>query len=645
MGSLRILIAGQGRGDASDLRGTLESLGYDVQAVVRTPEDALRVAEVLSPDLVVMEITSSGRTGEIRAAEQIRSGRGIPVVFIAADTDSAQNASSFTESPQACLIQNLDTPELQSAIETALHTGSAEGLHDVVGETLITSRQELEELIRRRTIALTREIEERRRVEKALRDSEARYRDLLENIPDVWYSLDDQGRLTAVNTSAADFYGYNPDEVLGRGFSDFIHPDDRDMVAESFIDAIVTHRENTRGLRFRVVSRSGRPYWVELNSHMRFDEKGNFFREEGAIRDINETMDLEQRLRASEEQYRLLVESADLIVVRWTPDGRITYINRFGESFFGYSRDELIGRPIVGSIVPDKESTGRDLNKFILELTKRPLAHRTHFNENINRRGDRFWISWTNKAVTDKEGRLVEILAFGRDDTAQREAEKLVKWAQTSLTERVEQQTRTLMDTNEALRCEVERRTRLEAELRENEELQRQAVENSPNPIFTIDREGMILTWNRACERVFGYGQNVIGVGHERLWASITRPNAVQNMVDRIFNGEVLGEQELSYRCRDGSIRHTVSRLYPLLNARGETQACVISSTDITQRRKAEEALRESRTWYKSLFDGALDMVFTLDMKSRFIDSNPAAFEMLGYSREDMTNMDFHPAF
>jgi PAS domain S-box-containing protein len=640
MGALRILIAGQRLANAFGLRGALDHLGHDVLAVVRTPMEAVRMAVVLEPDLVFMEITASGRVVELEALDQIRSG-GVPVVLISAEPDLSPTDTNQTNILQAHLDQPFGTRELQIAIESAMHSGSGQEVQHRGAEPLVTSRRELEEQIRKRTAALTLENEERLRIENALRESEARYRELLENMPDVWYSLDDQGRMTAVNTSAADFYGYDPTEIIGRGFSDFIHPDDRDMVATSFIDAIATHREYTRGLRFRVVAKSGRFHWVELNSHMRFDENGNYFREEGTLRDITETVELEQRLRTSEEQYRLLVENADLIVVRWTPDGRITYINRFGESFFGFSRDELIGRSIVGSIVPDRESSGRDLNEVFADVPQRPIAYRTHLNENINRRGDRFWISWTNKAVTDEEGRLLEILSFGRDCTAQQEAEKLVAWAQTELTERVEQNTRSLMEANEALRRKIDRRIALEAELLESKELHRQTVENSPNPIFTLDRNGVILSWNRACERVFGYGQNIVGVGHERLWASITDSTVVQNMIDRIFNGEIFGEQELSYSCHDGSIRHTVSRLYPLLSAHGDVQACVISSTDITQRRHMEEALRESRTWYKSLFDGALDTVFTIDLKGRFIDANPAAFEMTGYSREDMGNLDF----
>ena len=599
--------------DSSRLRETAERLGYNVRIEVCPLDGAVRLSEEVSPDLVIMEMTDANRNGAMDAAEQIRINRGIPVLLATTDSDA---------SPM-CLVKPLGTADLQTALESAFHC------------------QDLEEQIRRRTADLTPEIEERRRMESALRDSETRYRELLENIPDVWYSLDDQGRIVAVNTSGSDFYGYDPDEVVGKGFSDFIHPEDRDLVATSFIDAIATHREYTRGLRFRVIARSGLAHWVELNSHMRFDNNGNYFREEGAIRDITETMDLEQRLRTSEEHYRLLIENADLIVLRWAPDGRLTYINRYGESFFGYSRDELIGRNIVGSIVPDKESTGRDLIATFKDVSLRPNAYRTHFNENINRRGDRFWISWTNKAVMDDQGRLLEILAFGRECTAQQEAEKLLAWAQTELTEHVEQHTRNLVEANEALREEISRRARLEAELRENEELHRQAVENSPNPIFSLDRKGVILTWNRACERVFGYGQSVIGVGHQRLWASITKPADVQDMVEQIFNGEVVGEQELSYRCLDGSIRHTVSRLYPLLSAHGQVQACMISSTDITQRLHMEEALRESRTWYKSLFDGTLDAVFITDLKGRFIDANPAAFAMLGYTRDEIEATDF----
>jgi PAS domain S-box len=81
---------------------------------------------------------------------------------------------------------------------------------------------------------------------------------------------------------------------------------------------------------------------------------------------------IEKELRESRQCYYDLVEGVNSIVMRMNVNGTITFINRFAEEFFGYSRDELIGQNLVGKIVPKIESTGRDLKEMILEIGKNP---------------------------------------------------------------------------------------------------------------------------------------------------------------------------------------------------------------------------------------------------------------------------------
>jgi two-component system, cell cycle sensor histidine kinase and response regulator CckA len=139
---------------------------------------------------------------------------------------------------------------------------------------------------------------ELKKTEMSLRESEEKYRTLSNNIPDIIYSLDKMGNVLAVNEHAMR-YGYEVDMIVGKPFLDIIHPDDREMVLNSFLKAVEDRREYTRGLQFRVLAKDGLVHWVDLNSHMRFDEQGGYLQEEGVIRDITE------RKRADEEKRRL----------------------------------------------------------------------------------------------------------------------------------------------------------------------------------------------------------------------------------------------------------------------------------------------------------------------------------------------------
>lgn len=136
-----------------------------------------------------------------------------------------------------------------------------------------------------------------------------RYRNLLENIPDVVYALDAMGKLAAINLPASTFYGYSPDEIIGRDFLAFVYPDDQEAVMASFLEALETRREWTRGLRFRLIAKDGAIHWGEVNSHAHFDDAGQYLGEEGALRNINEQKSAEAALQRLHEELEARVAS------------------------------------------------------------------------------------------------------------------------------------------------------------------------------------------------------------------------------------------------------------------------------------------------------------------------------------------------
>ena len=130
------------------------------------------------------------------------------------------------------------------------------------------------------------DITDQKLAEAALEASEKKYRSLVENVPDIIYALDPEGRLTSINEGGLELLGYSPSDLLGRHFIGFIHPDDQDLALGAFRRALSRGRQGPRGLVFRVVKRNGEALWVSLNSNMTFDEKGRFLEEHGVARDI-----------------------------------------------------------------------------------------------------------------------------------------------------------------------------------------------------------------------------------------------------------------------------------------------------------------------------------------------------------------------
>ncbi|WP_052440312.1 bifunctional diguanylate cyclase/phosphodiesterase [Geobacter sp. OR-1] len=132
----------------------------------------------------------------------------------------------------------------------------------------------------------------------------------------------------------------------------------------------------------------------------------------------------EDALAGSERKYRELVESANCIIVKVNTSGIITFFNEYAEQFFSFTKEEIIGRNLVGSILPETESSGRILANLIETIFDNPDQHLAFDSEAINRDGSRYWISWSNRPLFDETGTLIGMLAVGNDISERRAYEQ-----------------------------------------------------------------------------------------------------------------------------------------------------------------------------------------------------------------------------
>jgi PAS domain S-box-containing protein len=146
----------------------------------------------------------------------------------------------------------------------------------------------------------TEDITENKLAEAALRKSEEKHRALVENIPDIIYSMDMAGKIIAINLPAVMVYGYQSQEIIGQSFASFIHFEDRDMVIQTLSADSKKHREFTRRLQFRLIDKAEAVHWVEMNARNLFDARGNFLQQDGVLRDITRTKFLQEQLIRSE---------------------------------------------------------------------------------------------------------------------------------------------------------------------------------------------------------------------------------------------------------------------------------------------------------------------------------------------------------
>ena len=149
---------------------------------------------------------------------------------------------------------------------------------------------------------------------------------------------------------------------------------------------------------------------------------------ERAVRDLVSEV---QRVRQTQQgaadsgpPFRDVVEHANSVVLRLDLEGRVTYWNPFAERLFGFSREEITGQPVVGTIVPETDSSGRDLRALIEDLAAQPDAYASNENENLTRDGRRVWVAWTNHGEHDAEGNLLGAWCIGNDITQRKRLEE-----------------------------------------------------------------------------------------------------------------------------------------------------------------------------------------------------------------------------
>jgi PAS domain S-box-containing protein len=190
----------------------------------------------------------------------------------------------------------------------------------------------------------------RKIAEEALRTSEQEYRSIVENLNEVIYTGDANGRLTYVSPVIESITGYTPSEVVGRFFSDFIFAEDLDYVRKRWAEILSGQVKPTE---FRIVKKSGEKMWVRSFSRPVFED-GKAVGLRGVLLDITEYKEAEAALRGSEKRYRDLLETMNEGFRVIDEKGLITYANEKLIEMLGYKVDELIGRPATEFV--DKES-------------------------------------------------------------------------------------------------------------------------------------------------------------------------------------------------------------------------------------------------------------------------------------------------
>lgn len=430
----------------------------------------LEVYEKEKPDIVLLDLRMPGINGLDVLAKISETTPEMPVIIVSAtgEIDNAiealrRGAWDYLSKPISDMIV------LAHAVEKALERAN------LIRENL-AYQEHLEEQIASRTKDLKRankqlrqEINERQQTEDALRKNEELFRNVYRTAPLALLVWDLDARVTDWNEKAEGVFGWTKDEALNKNIFSFLIPDSDRANVGKIVDDLLKDKFSNHSINNNI-TKDGRIITCEWNNSPLHDNEGNVVGAISLALDITDRKRAEKALSESEAKYRALVQDANSIILRMDTDGRVTFFNEFAQSFFGYAENDILGKNVLGTIVPKTDSAGRDLAAMILDIGLHPEDYSSNENENIRRNGQRVWVSWTNKAIKDEKGRIIEILCVGNDITEHKRIEEKRRRAEQALKKReveLEEQTHNLEEANAALKVLLKHREQDKKEFEE----------------------------------------------------------------------------------------------------------------------------------------------------------------------------------
>ena len=433
------------------------------------------------------------------------------------------------------------------------------------------------------------------RMEEKLRESEEKYRLYFDHAPLAYQSLDADGNILDVNKAWLELLGYKYDEVKGKWFGEFLHPVQKDIFRKLFPENI-KRKDIIRGVEFNLKKKNGDYVIAKYTAKIGFDSEGNFLRTHCLFEDVTEHKQAEEELQTSEEKYNLLVNNIHEGLMQVDNDDRILYVNDRICEMFGYTKEELIGKIGYKALIYEED---REIIKQKNIARKKNLYDRYEVRGR-KKSGEIIWLSISGNAIKDNEGKVIGSVGLLSDITERKKAE---------------------------------------IALREREQQLRNIFENSTNMFYSHTIDHQLTYVSPQVEQILGYSVEEA----MKKWTEFASDNPINEIgfhhtMKAIETGKRQPIYELALIRKDGQKIIVEVRESPVTEA-GKTVAMVGSLTDITDRKKAEAALKESEQKYRSIVQGSIQgMVIAQSNPIRLSFASEPMENITGYSAEELMN-------
>ena len=412
-----------------------------------------------------------------------------------------------------------------------------------------------------RMVGTVTDITQRRESEEALRQSEFLLAKSQEIAHIGSYHWDVKTNRFTWSDEMFRIFGITKDELSSKGtaiIDKSIHPDDREKLIHA--QQVITNEKKPYPIECRVVRPDGSIRHVWADGYLQFDASNAISSVIGTVQDITERKLAEAALRESQQKLSLHFQLTPLGVISFDNDFRIIEWNPAAEKIFGYTREEAIGQVPVGLIV-SKEIT-RDIDSIwnaLLNLT----GGARNTNENITKSGKNIICEWYNTPLINEAGDIIGVASLVEDVTdritAQRELEKHRRHLEELVNDRT-------------------------TEIRE----QAQIINQIHDSVVATDLNGMITSWNRGAERMFGYlAKEAIGRYIGFVYPEDQQDSLLKEVINPLKE-KGIHETEVRMRRKSGEEFFALLSLSVIYDDRGKPKGLIGYSIDINDRKAAE---------------------------------------------------------
>ncbi|MDY6958130.1 MAG: PAS domain S-box protein [Halobacteriota archaeon] len=398
---------------------------------------------------------------------------------------------------------------------------------------------------------------ERREAEKALQDSESKWRSLTENSPDVIMTVDNNGTIQFINRTVKEVSGNA--YVIGSSIYRYVSPEEVDMVRGAIERVINTgvpeiYRTSACITEGRVVG------WYEVHVGPVFDGK-TIVGATLSARDITEKKLAEEKIRAERNRAQMYLDVAGVMFVVINKDEEVTLVNNKGCQILGYSEEEITGKNWFDNFIPD------NINDEVRSVFKKLIAEEIEPVENyentiLTKSGEERIIAWHNTILRGEEGNAIGTLSSGEDITERKKAEEA---------------------------------------LRESEERFRQFFEYEPEFCYMISSDGIILDANNSALNALDYKkEEIVGRPLDTIYP-LQSKEMLRNLFDRWKNGKEIKDEEIVIHSKKGKKYTVLLSATAVKDKYGKILNFVSVQKDITERKRAEEELKLHRDHLEDL--------------------------------------------